>query len=104
MTSRSHLNEETRAFLATLKIEKTLTAGSSLKFCRLACGRADVYPRLGPTMEWDTAAGHAILAAAGGAVRQLDGAELAYGKRDKGYLNPSFVAWGQDPRHLPSQT
>jgi 3'(2'), 5'-bisphosphate nucleotidase len=64
--------------------------GSSLKFCLLAEGRADLYPRLAPTSEWDTAAAHAVLDAAGGAVMQLTGAPLAYSKAD--ILNPSFVA------------
>ena len=66
--------------------------GSSLKFGLLAAGVADVYPRFGPTMEWDTAAGHAVLRAAGGEVEGLDGLPLRYGK--PGYRNPHFVAWG----------
>jgi 3'(2'), 5'-bisphosphate nucleotidase len=69
--------------------------GSSLKFCLLAEGLADVYPRLAPTSEWDTAAGHAVLEAAGGAVTQLNGERLTYGKAD--ILNPSFIAVA-DPR------
>ena len=68
------------------------TAGSSLKFCLIAEGSADVYPRFGSTMEWDTAAGHAVLAAAGGRVTSAGGAELGYGK--PGFENPPFVAWG----------
>lgn len=67
---------------------------SSVKFCRLAEGTADLYPRHGPTMEWDTAAADAVLRAAGGSVRTLDGQPLTYGKADKGWLNPSFVARG----------
>jgi len=67
--------------------------GSSLKFCLVAAGEADVYPRFGRTMEWDTAAGHAVLAAAGGRVVTLDGAPLTYGK--DGFDNPHFVAWGR---------
>ncbi len=70
-------------------------AGSSLKFCRLAEGKADLYPRFGPTMEWDIAAGHAVLAAAGGSVTTLTGAELRYGKSADGYRNPPFIARGR---------
>jgi 3'(2'), 5'-bisphosphate nucleotidase len=67
-------------------------AGSALKFCVIAQGDADVYPRLAPTMEWDTAAGHAVLLAAGGRVTDPDGRPMAYGKPD--YRNGSFIAWG----------
>jgi 3'(2'), 5'-bisphosphate nucleotidase len=67
-------------------------AGSSLKICLVAAGEADVYPRLGRTMEWDIAAGHAVLVAAGGHIEQLDGTPLAYAKPD--FANPHFVAWG----------
>jgi 3'(2'), 5'-bisphosphate nucleotidase len=74
------------------RAQGTIVAGSSLKFCRLAEGVADLYPRFGPTMEWDTAAGHAILNAAGGSVSTLDGHPLRYGK--EGFLNPHFVARG----------
>ncbi len=95
--SRSHMNEQTRAFLDSRGITETCSAGSSLKFCTLAAGLADVYPRLGPTMEWDTAAGDAILRAAGGVVLSEDGAPLRYGKTDSGYLNPGFIAWGRAP-------
>lgn len=93
-TSRSHLNAETEAFLRRYRIAERRDAGSSLKFCLLARGDADIYPRLGPTMEWDTAAGHAILVAAGGAVTTVEGGEFRYGKAGEGYLNSSFVAWG----------
>jgi 3'(2'), 5'-bisphosphate nucleotidase len=72
-------------------------AGSSLKFCRVAEGVADVYPRFGPTMEWDVAAGHAVLLAAGGQVVLPDGAPFLYGKADTGYRNTGFVAWGKSP-------
>jgi 3'(2'), 5'-bisphosphate nucleotidase len=95
VASRSHLDEATKAWLDTQPIGEFCAAGSSLKFCVLAEGHADVYPRLSPTMEWDTAAGHAILLAAGGSVERTDGRPLAYGKRDDGFRNPSFVAWGQ---------
>ena len=76
VASRSHMNAETEAFLARYAIASRQQAGSSLKFCLLAKGEADVYPRLGRTCEWDTAAGHAILAAAGGQVVKLDGTQL----------------------------
>jgi 3'(2'), 5'-bisphosphate nucleotidase len=68
------------------------TAGSSLKFCLVAAGEADIYPRFGRTMEWDTAAGHAVLAGAGGQVTDAHGAAFTYGK--PGFENPPFVAWG----------
>ncbi len=97
LASRAHMNEATLGFLASHAINETERVGSSLKFCILAAGRADVYPRLGPTSQWDTAAGHAILLAAGGVVLREDGAPLTYGKTDQGYLNPSFIAWGRDP-------
>jgi 3'(2'), 5'-bisphosphate nucleotidase len=70
--------------------------GSSLKFCMIAAGEADLYPRHGPTMEWDTAAGHAVLDAAGGSVRELDGSPLLYGRPANGFRNPHFVARGAD--------
>ena len=70
---------------------------SSLKFGLIAKGEADVYPRVGPTCEWDTAAGHAVLAAAGGTVTTIDGAPLLYGHAERGFENPDFVAWGRGP-------
>jgi 3'(2'), 5'-bisphosphate nucleotidase len=73
-------------------VAETVSIGSSLKFCLVAHGRADLYPRLGHTMEWDTAAGHAVLLAAGGAVIAADGGPLRYGK--PGFSNPQFVAAG----------
>jgi 3'(2'), 5'-bisphosphate nucleotidase len=94
LASRSHSNAETEAFLARYRIATRTNAGSSLKFCAIARGAADIYPRLGPTMEWDTAAGHAVLLAAGGAVTTLDGAPLRYGNTARGLRNPHFVAWG----------
>lgn len=75
-----------------LQLSERLAIGSSLKFGLLAAGQADVYPRFGPTMEWDTAAGHAVLRAAGGEVEDLHGQPLRYGK--PGFRNPHFVAWG----------
>ena len=71
-----------------------LSAGSSLKFCLVAAGEADIYPRLGRTMEWDTAAGHAVLAAAGGTVTTIDGRPFTYGKVEEKFANPFFVARG----------
>jgi 3'(2'), 5'-bisphosphate nucleotidase len=92
--SRSHGDEAAlQAWLAGGQVAERITAGSSLKFGLVAEGRADVYPRLGRTMEWDTAAGHAVLRAAGGEVRELQGAVLRYGK--PGFENPHFVAWGR---------
>lgn len=93
VASRSHGDAAALdAFLAGRKVDKLISAGSSLKLCLVASGRADVYPRLGRTMEWDIAAGHAVLAAAGGRVVKLDGEPLRYGK--PGLDNPHFVAWG----------
>ncbi|HVY80959.1 MAG TPA: 3'(2'),5'-bisphosphate nucleotidase CysQ [Steroidobacteraceae bacterium] len=90
VASRSHLNAETDQYLRRLKTSKLVSVGSSLKFCLVASGEADVYPRLGPTMEWDTAAGHAVLAAAGGTVINLDSTPFRYGKPE--FRNPSFIA------------
>ena len=92
IASRSHRNAKTEAFLEDYRVGEIISAGSSLKLCRIAEGRADMYPRLGRTMEWDIAAGHAVLQAAGGSVRTLDGAPLRYGK--PGFDNPHFVARG----------
>ncbi|MEX2615056.1 MAG: 3'(2'),5'-bisphosphate nucleotidase CysQ [Alphaproteobacteria bacterium] len=93
LASRRHGDRDTlEAFLKGRPLAGIRNAGSSLKFCLLAAGEADVYPRFGPTMEWDTAAGHAILLAAGGRVTTEDGEPLLYGKDP--LLNPSFIAWG----------
>jgi 3'(2'),5'-bisphosphate nucleotidase len=99
VASKSHLNDETKAFIDRYPVETFVSSGSSLKFCRIAEGAADLYPRLGRTMEWDTAAGHAVVEAAGGKVLTMDGAELLYGKtgaRSGGdpFGNPHFVACG----------
>lgn len=94
VASRSHSDPATEEFLSGLGVASRRSAGSSLKFCLVAEGEADVYPRFGPTMEWDTAAGHAVLCAAGGAVLKPDGSEFAYGKADEGFRNGPFVAWG----------
>lgn len=95
VASRSHMTEETKTFLDKYKVLSTKSAGSSLKFCLLAAGEADLYPRMGPTMEWDTAAGHAVLHVAGGNVVKEDGSPLLYGKNSEGFKNPYFIAWGQ---------
>lgn len=98
--SRSHCDDRTRASIATFSPHRTEPLGSSLKFCRIAEGLADIYPRHGPTMQWDTAAGDAILRAAGGCVVAPDGSPLRYARivpgatRDFG--NPEFFAFG-DP-------
>lgn len=94
VTSRSHLDAATKAYVAALAGADTRPSGSSLKFCLLAEGLADIYPRFGPTSEWDTAAGHAVLLAAGGAMRDAEGRAFAYGKPD--FLNGPFLALG-DP-------
>lgn len=93
--SRSHMDDATQAFLDEHGITETFASGSSLKFCCLAEGLADVYPRFGRTMEWDTAAGHAVLSAAGGTVTNESGQPFLYGKRSDQYANPAFIAWGR---------
>lgn len=97
LASRSHADAETEAFLAALPVAYRRNAGSSVKFCLLAQGEADVYPRFGPTMEWDTAAGDAVLRAAGGCVNDRMGNPLRYGKQAEGFRNSCFVAWGAPP-------
>ncbi len=97
LVSRSHADAATEAFLEKLSIAARVQAGSSLKFCQVAEGKADVYPRFGPTMEWDTAAGDAVLRAAGGTVVDAAGTLLRYGKAGVKFKNGPFVAWG-DPK------
>jgi 3'(2'), 5'-bisphosphate nucleotidase len=92
--SRSHLDSRSDSFLNGLPIDETRFAGSSLKFCLIAEGEGDVYPRFAPTMEWDTAAGEAVLRAAGGVVLDPSGRPLSYGKADDGLRNGPFIAWG----------
>lgn len=94
--SRSYQDPDTNAFVDRLPTSQRLTCGSSIKFCWLADGTADVYPRLVPPMQWDIAAGHAILEAAGGTMVQPDGTPLRYGKVDGGFRASPFIAWG-DP-------
>ena len=93
VSSRSHGDADAlEAFLAGRPVASSVPAGSSLKFCLVAAGEADLYPRLGRTMEWDTAAGHAVVSAAGGRVSAVSGGELGYGK--PGFENPHFFAEG----------
>jgi 3'(2'), 5'-bisphosphate nucleotidase len=94
VASRSHRDSKTDEYLAAYPIKDFVSAGSSLKFCLVAAGEADIYPRHGRTMEWDTAAGHAVLAAAGGSVTTLDGRPFTYGKVEEKFANPFFVARG----------
>jgi 3'(2'), 5'-bisphosphate nucleotidase len=92
VSSRSHPDAKTDELLKTLPIKGRTNAGSSLKFCLVAAGEADIYPRAGETMEWDTAAGHAVLKAAGGEVTNWDGTPFRYGK--PGFRNGPFIARG----------
>lgn len=92
LVSRSHLDPQTEAYLRSLPEARTIACGSALKFCRIAEGAADIYPRLAPTHDWDVAAGHAIVVAAGGQMLALDGVPLRYGTPD--LLIPGFVASG----------
>ena len=95
VVSRTHRDTRTEEYLKGYDIADMQAAGSSLKFCLLAAGEADLYPRHGRTMEWDVAAGHAVLAAAGGSVTQLDGSPFLYGKVAEGFANPYFIARGK---------
>jgi 3'(2'), 5'-bisphosphate nucleotidase len=94
VASRSHRDTKTEEYLEHYKIKDFISAGSSLKFCLVATGEADIYPRHGRTMEWDTAAGHAVLMAAGGSVTRIDGSPFIYGKSGEDFANPFFVAKG----------
>ncbi|UFZ08374.1 3'(2'),5'-bisphosphate nucleotidase CysQ [Bradyrhizobium ontarionense] len=94
--SRSHGDARTEAFIQARPGAMRLPLGSAVKFGRLAEGLADIYPRLGPTSEWDVAAGHAVVTAAGGTVTSETGTPLRYGERTDGFIVPSFIAWG-DP-------
>ncbi|PHZ85238.1 3'(2'),5'-bisphosphate nucleotidase CysQ [Paremcibacter congregatus] len=93
VASKSHRDAQTNAFLAKNHITHIVSTGSSLKFCLVAAGEADIYPRFGPTMEWDTGAGHAVLRAAGGDVRNPDGTDFRYHKPD--FRNGFFIANGK---------
>jgi len=99
LASRSHSTPETEAFIARYPGAETVSIGSSLKFCMIARGEADLYPRFGRTMQWDTAAGDAVLRAAGGLTLNLDGAPLTYGPKEgeglEAFANPFFIAEGR---------
>ena len=92
--SRSHYEGATAAFLERFAPVATISCGSALKFCRVAEGTIDIYPRLAPTSEWDVAAGHALVVAAGGAMTAPDGHVLYYGRGTDGFRVSGFVAWG----------
>lgn len=93
VSSKSHGSGETLDnFLSHYKISKQVKRGSSLKICVVAAGKADMYPRFGPTCEWDTAAAHAVLKSAGGYLTDIHGNELSYGGADPKFLNPEFIA------------
>jgi len=102
VASRSHMNEETRAFVEKLRSRfgdvELVSVGSSLKFCLVAEGKADIYPRLGPTMEWDTAAAHIVAAESGCEVRTLSGEPLRYNKPD--LRNPHFLVIGRELAYI----
>ncbi|HET6389302.1 3'(2'),5'-bisphosphate nucleotidase CysQ [Hyphomicrobium sp.] len=85
------------SLLDVLGVKDARPLGSSMKFCLIAAGEGDLYARFGETYEWDTAAGQAILEAAGGTVAKIDGTPLTYGHFDRGYRNPYFIAWGRQP-------
>jgi 3'(2'), 5'-bisphosphate nucleotidase len=92
VASKSHRDQATDDYIGKYAVKDMKSAGSSLKFCLVATGEADIYPRLGRTMEWDTAAGHAVLSGAGGhVVRFDDHTALSYGK--EGFANPFFIAY-----------
>jgi 3'(2'), 5'-bisphosphate nucleotidase len=98
--SRSHGDSRTEAFIDRRPGAVRQVAGSAIKFCRVAEGGADIYPRLSPTCEWDVAAGHAVVTAAGGRVTDLTGAALRFGAGAKDFIVPEFIAWG-DPAAVP---
>jgi 3'(2'), 5'-bisphosphate nucleotidase len=95
VASRSHRDYQTEEYLKNFPVKDFAAAGSSLKLCLVAAGEADIYPRLGRTMEWDIAAGHGVLAAAGGSVKTIDGGPFTYGKVEEKFANPFFVARGR---------
>jgi 3'(2'), 5'-bisphosphate nucleotidase len=92
--SRSHGDVRTEAFIGRRPGGQRLMLGSAVKFGRLAEGAADIYPRLAPTSEWDIAAGHAVVTAAGGKITDADGAPLRFGEGQNGFIVPGFIAWG----------
>ncbi|MGC1467205.1 MAG: 3'(2'),5'-bisphosphate nucleotidase CysQ [Pseudolabrys sp.] len=100
--SRSHYEAETDSLLQRFGVTQRQSSGSSLKFCRLAEGVADIYPRLSPTCEWDIAAGHALVVAAGGAVTTPQAEPLVYGNAGGKFRVPGFIAWGDPAKIQPS--
>ena len=101
VASKSHRDQATDDYIGKYAVKDMKSAGSSLKFCLIATGEADIYPRVGRTMEWDTAAGHAVLHGAGGRVVRFDDhSELKYGK--DGYANPFFIAYSPDVELKPA--
>jgi 3'(2'), 5'-bisphosphate nucleotidase len=98
--SRSHGDSRSEAFIARRPNAVRQVAGSAIKFCRVAEGGADIYPRLSPTCEWDVAAGHAVVTAAGGKVTDSTGAALRFGAGRADFIVPEFIAWG-DPGAAP---
>jgi 3'(2'), 5'-bisphosphate nucleotidase len=98
--SRSYLDAASVALLERLHVSNRVPCGSALKFCRIAEGAADIYPRLAPTCEWDVAAGHALVAAAGGTVTLAHGDALRYGETAPDFRVPAFIAWGDRARVL----
>ena len=99
LVSRSHLDAATTAYVDRLPLPERIACGSAVKFCLLAEGAADLYPRLAPTSEWDVAAGHALLTAAGGDVVKPDGTAIRYGRSD--FRIPAFIAYGDALSALP---
>ena len=95
--SRSHGDARTEAFIAARPGAVRQTLGSAVKFARVAEGGADIYPRLSPTCEWDVAAGHAVITAAGGKITDSGGNALRFGEGREGFIVPEFIAWG-DPK------
>ncbi|UTW54554.1 3'(2'),5'-bisphosphate nucleotidase CysQ [Kordiimonas sp. SCSIO 12610] len=102
VASKSHRSLELETWLSNYPMAEHTSIGSSLKFCLIATGEADLYPRLGPTCEWDTAAAHAVLLAAGGSVDAPDGKPLQYGKDPNTFLNPYFICKGDPATNTPS--
>lgn len=96
--SRSHFDADTDAFLVSLGEPRRHASGSAMKFCQVADGGADVYPRLATTCEWDVAAGHALVVAAGGVVTDRQGRSLSYGRAADKFRVPAFIAWGDPNR------
>ena len=102
IASKSHVNDEKlEEFLKDYKVAKIAKRGSSLKICQIAAGKADLYPRLGPTCEWDIAAAHGVLKAAGGDIVDMQGKPMTYGHQDRDFLNPKFVALSDSELYQP---